>query len=88
MPKWEIGEPSQEVCPKHVQFTRALPTGSPYAARGVIVGKDARALAAEILAMDDVACRSAFRGSAMKRAELVGLQRNARVVVGNGARRS
>jgi epoxyqueuosine reductase QueG len=33
--------------------------------------------------MDDVAYREAFRGSAMKRAKLAGLQRNARVVLAN-----
>jgi epoxyqueuosine reductase len=76
------------VCPWNVKFSRALPAGSPYAARAVLAGKDARALAEEVLAMDDVAYRDAFKGSAMKRAKLAGLQRNARGVLGNGAPRS
>jgi epoxyqueuosine reductase QueG len=54
-----------------------------FAARGVIEANDARTLAEKILAMDENAYRAAFRGSAMKRAKLAGLQRNARVVLGN-----
>jgi hypothetical protein len=72
---------TQEVCLRNVKFARALPEGSPYAARAVLAGKDARVLAAEILAMDDVAYRDAFKGSAMKRAKLAGLERKARVVL-------
>jgi epoxyqueuosine reductase len=71
------------VCPWNVKFARTLPAGSPYAARDVLAGKDARTLAEEVLAMDDTAYRDAFRGSAMKRAKLAGLQRSARVVLGN-----
>ncbi len=71
------------MCPWNVKFARALPAGSPYAARGFLAGKDARTLAEHILAMDDDAYRAAFRGSAMKRAKLAGLQRNARVALGN-----
>lgn len=74
---------AQEVCPWNVKFARALPEGSPYAARAVLAGKDARTLAEEILAMDDDAYRAGFKGSAMKRAKLAGLQRNARVALGN-----
>ncbi len=82
--EWLYGcDVCQEVCPWNVKFARALPEGSPYAARAVLAGKDARALAEEVLAMDDAAYRAAFRGSAMKRAKLQGLQRNARVVLGN-----
>jgi epoxyqueuosine reductase len=47
----------------------------------VLAGKDARTLAEEILAMDDEQYRAVFKGSAMKRAKLAGLQRNARVVL-------
>ncbi len=54
-----------------------------FAAREVIAHKDLRALAHDILAMDDEAFRAAFKGSAMKRAKLAGLQRNARVVLDN-----
>ena len=46
-------------------------------------GKDARQLSREILAMDDSAFRTAFNGSAMKRAKRRGLARNAAVVLGN-----
>jgi epoxyqueuosine reductase len=74
---------SQEGCPWNVKFARALPAVSPYSARGVLAGRDARTLATRILAMDDDAHRTAFRGSAMKRAKVAGLQRNARVVRGN-----
>ena len=54
-----------------------------FAARAVLAGKDARTLAEETLAMDEDTYRAAFRGSAMKRAKLAGLQRNARVVLGH-----
>ena len=45
--------------------------------------KDARTLAREILAMDQAEYAAAFKGSAMKRAKLQGLKRNAAVVLGN-----
>jgi epoxyqueuosine reductase len=73
----------QEVCPWNVRFAQTLPEGSPFAARAMLAGKDARTLAAELLAMDQAAYAEAFRGSAMKRAKLAGLQRNARVVLAN-----
>jgi epoxyqueuosine reductase len=73
----------QEVCPWNVRFARTLPPGSPFAARPALAGKDARTLAAELLAMDQPAYAEAFRGSAMKRAKLAGLQRNAQVVLAN-----
>jgi epoxyqueuosine reductase QueG len=72
---------SQEVCPWNVKFARAVPAGSPYSARPVLAGRDARTLAMEILAMDDDEYREAFRGSAMKPAKLSGPQRNAQVVL-------
>ena len=55
----------QEVCPWNVRFARALPPGSPFAARPALAGKDARTLAAEWVAMDQPAYAAAFRGSAM-----------------------
>ena len=73
----------QEVCPWNVKFARALGDGSPYAPRTVVAGREAQALAGELLAMDEAGYQAAFRGSAMKRAKLVGLRRNAEVVAGN-----
>jgi len=73
----------QEVCPWNVSFSRSLPDESPFAPRSILAGKDGRTLARDILAMDDHAFRAAFKGSAMKRAKLRGLKRNAAVVLGN-----
>jgi epoxyqueuosine reductase len=73
----------QEVCPWNVRFARELPERSPYAPREAIAGKDARALARELLAMGNEEFRGAFKGSPMKRAKLRGLKRNAAVVLGN-----
>ena len=66
-----------------MKFSRELPDESPYAPREAVAGKDARALAREILEMDDEQFRAAFKGSPMKRAKLRGLKRNAAVVLGN-----
>ncbi len=73
----------QEVCPWNVKFARELGADSPFHAREIIAGKDARTLAMELLAMSDEEYRAAFRGSPMKRAKLEGLQRNAAVVLQN-----
>lgn len=73
---------AQEVCPWNVSFARAVREPA-FAARTVIGTKKARALAEEVLAMDDDAYRAVFKGSAMKRAKLAGLKRNARVVLDN-----
>jgi epoxyqueuosine reductase len=73
----------QDVCPWNEKFARALPEGSPFAAREFFAGKSARQLATEILAMDDEDFREAFKRSPMKRAKLAGLKRNARVVLEN-----
>lgn len=72
----------QDVCPWNVKFARELREHA-FAPRESTAGKDAATLARELLAMDDAAYREAFRGSAMKRAKLSGLQRNAAVVLGN-----
>ena len=72
----------QDVCPWNVSFARDA-TEPAFAPRDVLAGKDARTLAREILAMDDDEFRSAFKSSAMKRAKLRGLKRNAAVVLGN-----
>jgi epoxyqueuosine reductase len=73
----------QDVCPWNVKFARALRPESPFRPREVVRDKDARSLAREILAMDQGAYADAFRNSAIKRARLQGLQRNAAVVLGN-----
>ncbi len=72
----------QEVCPWNISFAREVREPA-FAPREVIADKDLRSLAHDILAMDDDAFRAAFKGSAMKRAKLAGLQRNARVVLEN-----
>jgi epoxyqueuosine reductase len=73
----------QEGCPWNVRFARELPEGSPFAAREVIAGKDARTLARELRDMSQEEFTVAFRRSPMKRAKLRGLKRNAAVVLGN-----
>ena len=72
----------QEVCPWNVRFSQELKEPA-FAAREAIAGKDARALARELLAMSDEDFRKAFKGSPMKRVKLRGLRRNATVVLGN-----
>ena len=72
----------QDVCPWNVRFGSEL--GEPaFAGRAVLAGKDARALAREILGMSQEEFAAAFRNSPMKRAKLRGLKRNAAVVLGN-----
>jgi epoxyqueuosine reductase len=73
----------QDVCPWNQRFAGSLPEESPFAAREALAGKDARTLARDILAMDGDAYREAFRGSAVKRAKLPAMKRNAAVVLGN-----
>ncbi len=72
----------QDVCPWNVRFSRDL-TELALAPRAAIAGKSARTIARDFLVMDDDTYRTAFRNSAMKRAKLGGLQRNAAVVLGN-----
>jgi epoxyqueuosine reductase len=72
----------QDVCPYNIKFAQELKEPS-FASRSAISEKDARALARELVAMDDDAFREAFKGSPMKRAKLRGLARNAAVVLGN-----
>jgi epoxyqueuosine reductase len=73
----------QDVCPWNVRFAEELPNGSPFAPRDAVGGKDARTLARDLLGMSPEAFSAAFKGSAMKRAKLRGLKRNAAVVLGN-----
>ena len=72
----------QDVCPWNARFARDLKEPS-FAAREAVAGKDARALARDILSMTQEEFSAAFRGSPMKRARLRGLKRNAAVVLGN-----
>jgi epoxyqueuosine reductase len=72
----------QDVCPWNQRFARQ--SGVPeLAARPSLSSNDAATIARDILAMDDAAFRSAFKGSPMKRAKHRGLKRNAAVVLGN-----
>ena len=73
----------QDVCPWNVRFSRALPDESPFAPSPLVAGKDARTLAHEVLALTADTYAAALSGSAMKRAKLAGLRRNAAVVLGN-----
>ena len=74
---------TQACCPWNQKF--AQPVKEPmFEARAAIAGKDARTLAAEILAMSEDEFRSAFKGSAMKRAKVAGLRRNSRIIRGDG----
>ena len=70
----------EEVCPWNVKFARELKEPR-FEARAAIAGRDAKTLAGDILAMSEDEFRSAFKGSAMKRAKLKGLTRNARAVL-------
>ena len=68
------------MCPWNVKFAREVKEPS-FQPRAAIAGKDARTLAADILAMSDDEFRAAFKGSAMKRAKVAGCKRNAEVVL-------
>jgi epoxyqueuosine reductase len=72
----------QDVCPWNVRFSSELKEPQ-LAARDALGNRDARMLARDILGMSPEDYQSAFRGSAMKRAKLGGLKRNAAVVLGN-----
>ena len=74
---------SQSVCPWNAKFSQALAEDSPFRAREFVAGKDAVTLATDILALDQEQSSAAFRKSPMKRAKLVGLKRNAVVVLTN-----
>src|SRR5688500_2805613 len=72
----------QDVCPWNVTFAKDLEEQA-LAPHAELTQKDARALAREILAMDDATFRTRFKRSPMKRAKRRGLARNAAVVLGN-----
>ena len=70
----------QDVCPWNVKFAR--PEGdAALAPRAPVAGKDAATLASELVQMTESSYRETFRHSAMKRAKLSGLQRNAEIVL-------
>jgi epoxyqueuosine reductase len=73
----------QDACPWNHKFARELRERA-FAPRAAVSGKDARALAHELLAMTEADYAIAFKGSAMKRARLSGLRRNATAVLANG----
>ena len=70
------------MCPWNGRFASGLAEPA-FAPREFLAGKDARALAREILQMTQEEFSRAFKGSPMKRAKLRGLKRNAAVVLGN-----
>lgn len=72
----------QDVCPWNVKFAR--PDVDPALAPSAFLqGKDAASLAADLVQMTEDSYRNTFRDSAMKRAKLSGLQRNAELVLAN-----
>jgi epoxyqueuosine reductase len=71
----------QDVCPWNHRFAQENREES-FAARAINSGESAT-VAREILGMDEATYQTTFRGSAMKRAKLRGLRRNAAVVLGN-----
>lgn len=76
----------QDVCPWNVKFASEVRVPAFAALEPVATGvslRDPPTLAREILAMDTDTYRAAFRHSAMKRAKLDGLKRNARIVLKN-----
>jgi epoxyqueuosine reductase len=72
----------QDVCPWNERFATDLREDA-FRPREIIASNDPRTIALALLAMDDASYRSAFRGSAMKRAKRPGLARNAAVALGN-----
>jgi epoxyqueuosine reductase len=74
----------QDVCPWNVRFASAPPSDGPLAPRADLATTDAAALAHELLALDATTYRERFRGSAMSRAKIEGLRRNAEIVLRNG----
>jgi epoxyqueuosine reductase len=73
---------SQDCCPWNQKFAQPLSEPA-FAPREAWRDKDARAIARDILSMDEARYRAVFKGSPMTRAKLAGLKRNAAVVLGN-----
>lgn len=74
----------QDVCPWNVSFSRDLDHAG-LSPRDVLAG-DSRSIAHKLLGMSEEDFRSTFRRSAMKRAKMRGLKRNAAVALGNTGR--
>jgi outer membrane receptor for ferrienterochelin and colicins len=72
----------QDVCPWNVKFAQELKEPA-FAARPTLAARDAAELAQVWLSMDEPTYRQTFKDSAMKRAKLDGLKRNARAVLRN-----
>ncbi len=72
-----------EVCPWNRKFSKELLEDSPFRPRRFLGGVPSRELALRVLGMGVPEYTELFRGSAMKRAKLAGLRRNAAVVLGN-----
>lgn len=70
------------MCPYNVKFAQELKEPA-FAPREVLLGRDVRTLARELLAMTQAEFSAAFKGSPMKRAKRRGLARNAAVALGN-----
>lgn len=81
--KWVYRQFSQSCCPFNIKFAQELKEPA-FRPRAFLAGKDAQTLARDLLAMGQADFSVAFRKSPMKRAKLAGLQRNARLVLGNG----
>ncbi|MFZ9899519.1 MAG: tRNA epoxyqueuosine(34) reductase QueG [Gemmatimonadaceae bacterium] len=73
----------QDVCPWNVTFASPPPADGPLAPRPALSGTDPVALAREFLFLDPVRYRAMTRDSAMTRAKLDGLRRNAAIVLAN-----
>ena len=71
----------QDVCPWNERFSQSLREEA-FRPR-VINSGSAQSVARELLSLDEDRYRATYRGSAMKRAKLEGLRRNAAVVLGN-----
>jgi epoxyqueuosine reductase len=71
----------QDVCPWNVSFSRDAAHDA-FTPRASLEG-DARRISRTLLSMNVDEFRTTFKGSAMKRAKLRGLKRNAAVVLGN-----
>ena len=72
----------QAVCPWNVRFSGDIEEPA-FQSREAVSGKDARALARNLLRMSQTEFAAAFKDSPMKRAKLRGLKRNAATVLGN-----